>query len=199
VSYLTLLHALQWFWQWLPRAYIFGDHANLVGLIWLSVLFYLFYFRYRDSGVYRGWRILMPITKAFLTAWLFQIGIDEFITMPLNLASGSWSLIQPSVGQFSFYLLVRFKLDVYTQIVIVVWSLLITDCFSHFQLTKNSLFWLSTVLVMQCFLSFGLHWWNYRNLAEPMYNFVFWASYPLFRVLTGFFASATIKKAEDFK
>jgi hypothetical protein len=193
---LNLIAFLTWMFYLIPRLDFLGDHANFIGFLWLLSLVIVFFKRIRKPEFpLMSRKQMIPLVRAFLIAWLFQIGIDEVITMPLNLLSGSWIMMQPGWGNFTLLKLIDFKADVYFQIIAVVYSLLISGAFQkHYQFTRKSLFWFSTILLMQLVLSFHLHWWNYRTFPDPKYSIVFWSSYPEFRVLSGFFAVSIIKK-----
>jgi hypothetical protein len=130
---------------------------------------------------------------AFIGVFLFQILVDDFITVPINLAFGSWSLLAPHMGTWALWKLVAFKWDNYAMVILFSLVFYVTGVWKFFHFTASSLFWLSVTLLFQLMLG-SLHIWYFLGLSGYDRLTVFWVSYPWFRIFTGFLAASLIKK-----
>jgi hypothetical protein len=130
---------------------------------------------------------------AFLSTMLLQMMVDDFITTPINVAFGSWDLLAPQFGQFSFLKLFLFKWDVYALIVCYSLIFYLTKVWRFYQFTKASAFWLICTVSLQVLLG-SQHVFYFLDLTGYDRIYTFWISYPWFRIFTGFLGASIIKK-----
>jgi len=196
---------------------LLGNHANIVGFLWLLILTVFMYSRFK--GLFRNCyslrcstcnfsRLCCPNSKRnmawhfvilFLSAYIiffFQMILDDTITTPINLLFGSWEMRAPVLGSFSLYNLLLTKWDVYAMILIYALVFYVKGLHQFFHFTKYSMFWLILVVAFSLVIA-STHWWNHLRFDGWMRTQVFWLSYPEFRVLTGFFVASLIKKQKE--
>lgn len=190
---------------WFTYAECLGNKWNILGVFWLTALVFMsmkrFEHHFDKSGIYPK-----PSTKSkqdlwyfsllifgFLSTMLLQMMIDDFITTPINLVFGSWELLVPHLGEFSFLKLLAFKWDVYALILCYSLVFYLTKVWRFYQFTKASAFWLILTVSLQIFLG-SQHIFYFLNLTGYNRIYTFWISYPWFRILTGFLGASIIKK-----
>jgi len=205
---------LEGFLLWIANFQIFGNHANIIGFLWLLVLTTFIYSRFKglfkkcyslrcgtcnfsriccpNSNRNKVWHFTILSLSAYIT-FFFQMLLDDTITTPINLIFGSWELRQPVLGAFSVYNLWLTKFDVYLMIMLFALVFWVKGFHQFFHFTKYSIFWLSLVLFFSIIIA-QTHWWTHLRFEGDMRILVFWLSYPEFRVLTGFFVASLIKK-----
>lgn len=184
---------------------------NILGVFWLISLCIFYYIRFkkhftngylpRPAGNPHhnrkriiAWHFVI-ILFAFGIVYLLQMMLDDFITTPINLVFGSWSLLTPHMGSFSFLKLIAFKWDVYCSI--IIYSLFFTffKIWRFFRFTKYSTLLLTITVVFQFILASN-HVFYFLDLSGSERIFTYWVSYPWFRILTGLFCASIMKKPE---
>jgi len=185
-----------------------GNKWNIFGVLWLLALmaFYCkrFYGHFNLNNFFpkpeknprslywRGALILFSFTAVFLV----QMVVDDFITTPINLAFGSWDLLAPHLGEFSFYKLFMFKVDVYLLILLYATIFAVLRIWQFYHFTRYSALWLSLTILLQILLG-SQHIFYFLNLEGSERLITFWISYPWFRIFTGLFAASIIKEPES--
>ncbi len=129
---------------------------------------------------------------AYATIFLAQQIFDDFITWPLGILTGAWSLLEPSLGPMTVFKLFAIKWDVYLTIAMSLFIFTYYGLWRFFQFTKWSLFWSTLVIVFSIYLAVNGQW-NYR-IQYVDHTIPFWLTYPESRIMTGFLISSVIKK-----
>jgi hypothetical protein len=203
------MNLFEQFLQWVTYAQCVGDRWNILGVLWLAALVTMsmrrFAIHYDKSGIFPK-----PSTKSkqdlwyfslmifgFLSTMLLQMMVDDFITTPINLAFGSWALLAPHLGEFSFLKLLAFKWDVYALIIVYSMVFYLTKLWRFYQFTRGSAFWLILTVSFQIFLG-SQHVFYFLNLSGWERIYTFWISYPWFRIFTGFLGASIIKKPRGY-
>jgi hypothetical protein len=182
-----------------------GLRMNILGVLWAAALIIVAARRFswqfssvqdwpRPAGRFRGYLWVVAIVLfAIIAVFLFQIIVDDFITVPIQLAFGSWSILVPGRGGFTLLKLIAFKWDNYSVVILI--SALFYLCgiwrFCHF--TKASLFWLSVTVAFVAVQSY-YHVFSFMQLSGDARITAFWIGYPWFRIITGFLFASLIKK-----
>lgn len=198
---------------WLSYQNFIGGHsANILGVIWLISLMALCYQRFSKhfnlNNYYpqppskligsRNWRsyvwILIVLIFSFLVVFLMQMMFDDFVTTPIGILSGSWSLLAPVMGPFTFWKLLAFKWDVYAMISVYVAFLTLTKIWQFFHFTKVSAFLLILIIIYHVIVMGGLHLYYFLDLSGMARVVAYSITYPPFRVISAFFVASIIKK-----
>lgn len=181
-----------------------GVRWNILGVLWMLIL--IGFTAKRFSGHFKNgffpkpkqnlnsylWMMALLIF-AFVSVFLLQMMVDDFITDPINLCFGSWKYLAPGRGAFSILKFINFKWDVYLLIVIYSLVFAATGIWRLYQFTKTSFFWLSITVIFQVALGY-YHVFYFLDLTGYSRLMTFWVSYPWFRIFTGFLAASLIKK-----
>jgi len=119
--------------------------------------------------------------------------MDEGVTMPLNLLSGSWQLLENlGAGPFTFTKLLIFKWPAYLELVIIIALFTAQKTWRYFRITRDALFWLFLMVLFQGSLS-CLHIWNRHMYDGWQLILVFFSATVVFRILAGFFGVSLIQ------
>jgi hypothetical protein len=179
----------------------FTNSLNILGMIWLFALIGLACFRF-NFGIGKIWpkliqrkwlRYFVVFFLAFGSIYFFQILIDDLITSPIDLAFGSWSLLQPMFGAFTLWKWFEFKVDVYLNMALYVTFFSLGNLWGLFTFTKKSAFWLILLIAFQVFLAVQ-HNYNFRFLTGDAKFWAYWLSYPEFRIISGLFVASILRK-----
>lgn len=191
---------------WISYFNLGGSKWNILGILWLGALMWMSYKRFHghfQKGFFpqpghnprsKIW-VGCVIAFAFTSTFLLQMMVDDFITTPINLAFGSWYLIAPHLGPFTFLKLLEFKVDVYLGIMLYSVAFYMTSLWRFYHFTKWSMLWLSLTLILQVFLA-SQHIFYFLDLTGYDRIYAFWMSYPWFRIFTGLLGASLIKKPE---
>lgn len=177
---------------------------NIVGVIWAVALIFLAGRRFSWHFTEAGWKKPAPGARSYLwifamvlfgivAVFMFQILSDDFITVPISLAFGSWKVLVPGRGDFSFLKLIAFKWDNYAVLAVFSSVFYISGVWKFYHFTKQSLFWLSVTVAFVVLVS-SLHIFTFMQLSGYARLTAFWSTYPLFRIYTGFMFASIIKK-----
>jgi hypothetical protein len=181
-----------------------GQSANMVGFFWMIALVIVgsrrFAWHFQNNGwpqpshgIKRILWILAVILFAFLFVFLLQVITDEFLTVPIALAFGSWVLMPPSMGAFTIWKLIAFKWYSYLLIAVYGSIFYLSGCWRFCHFTKKSLIWLISVMCYSIFIDAN-HIFYFLNLSGWTRFRAFYITYPPWRVLLGFFGASLIKK-----
>lgn len=199
---------MDWLYQfllWVTYQELWNGHsANILGAFWLIALMIMAARRLSWHCSNIGWaqpshgykRVLWlfaVLLFGFLFAFLFQIVTDEFVTVPLSLAFGGWSLMVPTLGPFTIWKLIVFKWDSYMLILVYSSVFFLSGVWKFCHFTKKSLIWLIAIIVFASFI-YGMGIFYFLNLSGWARIRAFWVSYPPWRILTGFLGASIIKK-----
>lgn len=194
---------MDWLYQillWLANAEIFNGSSNILGLIWLLLLMWIMYNRFKPQ-----FREMFPkkyetklwyfalILITFCTVFLMQMMIDDLIQTPIDLIFGSWQLKAAQMGAFSLYNLLLLKWDVYSMILIYSLGFSTIGVWHFFHFDKKSGILLAAVILWIAMVA-QTHYWSHLRFDGWMRIQVYWLTYPEFRILTGFFIGTIVKK-----
>jgi hypothetical protein len=181
-----------------------GLRMNILGVFWAVALIYLaarrFSWHFTDAGWERPaararkylW-IFAMVLFGIIAVFMFQIVTDDFITVPISLAFGSWKVLVPGRGEFSLLKLIAFKWDNYAVLAVTASLFYISGVLKFYHFTKVSLFWLSLTVGSVVIVSM-FHVFSFMQLSGYERLTAFWFTYPWFRIFTGFMFSSIIKK-----
>lgn len=178
---------------------------NILGLFWFISLMFVAVKRFswqltnvqewkKPAG--KGKRylwIFAVLLFAFIAVFMWQIIIDDLITVPINLAFGSWTVMVPGRGAFSIEKLFIFKWDNYSYLLITGLLFYLAGIWKMYHFTKASLVWLS-ITILDVIMLASMHVFIFITLSGYDRLFAFWVSYPWFRIFTGFLFVSMIKK-----
>jgi len=188
--------------SWIANADLLHNSLNIMGLIWFVVLI-LLASKWFDAEIGNVWpklikqrklfRYFILLLLAFGSIFFMQILIDDLITTPIDLVFGSWILMQPTIGAFTFLKLWYFKYPVYLNMALYTTFFSLFGFWRLFCFTKKSAFWLILLIAFQVFLA-SQHNFDFRSLTGTAKTIAFWDSYPEFRIISGFFVASVLKK-----
>lgn len=198
---------LEQFLLWITYLNVYpgSQKMNILGVFWLISLMFIAVKRFswqftniqdwkKPEEKSRGYLWTFAILLfTFIAVFMWQIIIDDLITVPINLAFGSWPVMVPGRGAFSIEKLFIFKWDNYAYLAISGSLFYLAGIWKMYHFTKASLIWLSITIVDVVLLA-SMHVFIFITLSGYDRLFAFWVSYPWFRIFTGFLLASMIKK-----